>query len=224
MKDLLEQVMPEFAPVPDRVEQVRRRMRVARDRRLTAGAAAAVLVVAAGAMVMAAERPSEQPAVAAAAAVCDLARGLPHIVLTPPLVSLDAAKVTPPIVPVDAAKVTMCVYEDLFVDQPPEPADPGTPGTPHRGGKLLGTKVQLDADGTIGRKVNAMPKSGACATPSGSYLLVFEYENRTPVVVRLHGRCGQPIPREELLGGGDVLGWLDRLGDPYRVAELGKPK
>lgn len=215
MKDLLEQVMPEFAPVPDRVEQVRRRMRAAPDRRLTAGAAAAALVVAAGAVVMAAQRPSEQPAVAAASAVCDRARGLPHIELTPPLVTLDAAKVTPPIVPVDAAKVTMCVYEGPFVDQPPQP---------HRGGKLLGTKVQLDADGAIGRKVNAMPKFGPCATPSGNYLLVFEYETRTPVVVRLHGRCGQPIPREELLGGGDVLGWLDRMSDPYRVAELGTPR
>lgn len=216
MKDLLERVMPEFAPVPDRVDQVRRRMRTARDRRLTAGAAAAVLAVAAGAVVMAANRPPEEPAVGAASALCEQVKR-----------TSNYFKMTSPFVPVAAAKVTMCIYEDMYSIRPSQVGEPGSAvptGTPvvpppYPGGKLLGTKVQQDADGVIGRKVNAIPEPGECARLDGDYRLVFEYENRAPVVVKLQDRCGQPIPRDELLAGGDVLGWLDRMGEPYLVLE-----
>jgi hypothetical protein len=214
-------VMPVFSPVPDRVEQVRRRARAARERLMWTGSAAAVLVVAAGAGVVAAQTSPDQPAVAAVSAACDLANGSPFDIRSSPLV------------PVAAAKVTLCIYPEPLPDRPPQSGDPGAvpptgssvvplPGSavvpvPQRAGGLVGTKVQQDADGAIGRKVNAMPKPGPCATSSGNYRLVFEYENRAPTIVRLQDRCGHPILREELLRDGDVLGWLDRMGMPYLV-------
>jgi hypothetical protein len=213
VKDLLEQVMPEFSPVPDRVEQVRRRARAARERLLWTGSAAAVLVVVAGAGVVAAQTSPDQPAVAAASAACDLANGSPFDIRASPLV------------PVAPAKVTLCVYPEPLSDRPVRSGDPGgLPPTvsavvpvPQRAGELVGTKVQQDAGGAIGRKVNAMPRPGPCATSSGNYRLVFEYENRAPTIVRLEDRCGHSIPREELLRGGDVLGWLDQMGRPNPV-------
>ncbi len=221
MKDLLEQVMPEFSPVPDRVEQVRRRARAVRERLLWTGSAAAVLVVAAGAGVVAAQTSPDQPAVAVASAACDPAKGRPVYIKTGPLN-----------IPVDAAKVTMCIFPDPVPGLPPPTGDHGVvPLTgspvvpqPHHSWELVGTKVQQDTDGAIGRKINAMPKPGACATPSGNYRLVFEYENRDLVFVQLHDRCGDRIPREELLRGGDVLGWLDRMGEPYPMIELVQPR
>lgn len=170
---------------------------------------------------MAAQTSPDQSAVAAASAACDLVTGRPVYIKTGPLN-----------VPEDAAKVTMCILPDPVPGQLPPTVEPGVVPQlgppvvpqPYRARELVGTKVQQDTDGAIGRKVNAMPKPGACATSTGNYRLVFEYANRAPVMVQLQDRCGHPIPRDELLRGGDVLAWLDRMGEPYPVVELVEPR
>jgi hypothetical protein len=202
VKELLEQVMPEFEPVPDRVEKVRRRMRARRDRRLVVGAAAAVLAVAAGAGVLVARPAVEMASTAASGDVC-----LPgsHTVYTP-LRTPVRLKLREPL-PERASKVTLCVYENI--------RDVFEPGAEV---KLVGFKVQAD-DGSIQRKVNAAQRGlppESCAT-SGVYRLVFEYPGQDPVQLQLSNRCGVPVAPEDLLHG-DIRDALDRLDGPFATS------
>lgn len=201
MKELLEQAMPEFEPVPDRVEQVRRRMRARRDRRLVVGAAAAVLAVTAGAGVLAARPAADMAQSAAAADVC-----LPgaHTAYTP-LGQGIRVRLREPL-PERASKVTLCVYENI--------EDKRTPGQEV---KLIGFKQQAD-DGSITRKLNATlpPLVDGCEL-SGVYRLVLEYPDRDPVQLQLGSRCGVPVVPEDLLRG-DIRDALDQLDGPFATS------
>src|SRR5687768_15913484 len=77
--------------------------------------------------------------------------------------------------------------------------------------ELVGARDQQAGDGAIERKVNAMVPPATCPEPTGHYRLVFDYPDKPRFVVRLTDKCNTPIPREELLRGGDLLGLLDRM-------------
>ncbi|NGY57399.1 hypothetical protein G7043_00485 [Lentzea sp. NEAU-D13] len=202
MKELLERSMPEFEPVPDRLDRVRAKMRARRDRRLVTGAAAAVLVVAAGAAVAVSRPAPPEPAPAAAATdACQQRDGRPYI-------RLDRSRGD---VPVGASKVTLCVYLYLgtsrpSTDQGPDGRDPELVNN----WQLVGARQQA-GDGSIERKVNAMPAPGLCYTSGGEYQWVFEYPDQPPFVKAMTSKCNVPIQRDELLRDGDLLGWLDRM-------------
>jgi hypothetical protein len=200
VKELLEHVMPEFEPVPDRVEKVRRRVRARRDRRLVVGAATAVLAVAAGAGVMAARPAGEMAPLAAAPDVC---RPGASPVYTPLGAGVRVSLRAP--VPEGASKVTLCVYEDFRQIL--------THGAEM---KLIGFKEQA-GDGSIERKINALPWSPENCALSGIYRLVLEYPDRSPIQLQLGNRCGVPVVPEDLLRG-DILDALDQLDGPFATA------
>ncbi|MET9627692.1 hypothetical protein ABZX92_09545 [Lentzea sp. NPDC006480] len=211
MKDLLEHVMPEFEPVPDRADQVRRRAKVRRDRRLVAGTAAVVLAVAAGAGVMAVRPFTEITDAAAPSKECDAVKGGPSA--TP--LKVDS-------LPPGASKVTLCVYKDGVFQSGalPAPVDTLWWGPPYSDEllsklELEGAKVQSRGVGAVESAVNAMTVPEKCDTPSGTYMLEFEYPDRKPVVAWLSDKCGVPIAKEELLRDGDVLTWLHRMDGVY---------
>lgn len=206
MKDLLEQVMPEFEPLPDRIEQVRRKVRVQRDRKVAASAAAAVLaVVAAGAGVVVALRPTELDLANAAYQECRQEN-----------VKLNLDRVKPRVedVPLGASKVTLCVYEGRL-EVYPSPGD-GGPSYAQRW-DLVGARDQQAHGGAIERKVNAMAPPQKCDIPTGAYeyLMVFDYPDKPRFVVSLTDKCNAPVPREELFRGGDLLGLPDRMEQPF---------
>lgn len=198
MKELLEQVMPEFEQVPDRIEQVRRKVRARHDRKVAAGAAATVLAVAAGAGVLA-WRPADPELANAASQVCREENVQPHI---------DDTKLRPEDAPVGASKVTLCVYGGLEATLRSGPSNGESYVT--YTWELVGARDQQAGDGAIERKVNAMVPPAMCLRPSGNYRLVFDYPDRPQFVVRLTDKCDTPIPREELLRS-DLLGLLDRM-------------
>jgi hypothetical protein len=195
VKELLEQVMPEFEPVPDRVRKVRRRVRARRDRRVVVGAAAAVLAVAAGAGVVAARPDGEMTSPVAAADVC---RPGP----TYPQSNTDPVEFAHWPLPESASKVTLCVYENVREGL-----------TSQQEARLIGFKEQA-GDGSIERKINAgTPRLPGSCPPSGSYRLVLEYQDRSPILLQLSNRCDVSVTPEELLRG-DVLDALDQLNGP----------
>lgn len=200
MKSLLEQVMPEFERVPDRIEQVRRKVRVQRDRTVAAGAAAAVLaVVALGAGAMA-WRPTDLEFANAVYQDCQQENVKPRV---------EDLKPRTEDVPAGASKVTLCVYEGRMVPYPSGPAD-GESSFAYRF-DLVGARDQQSRVGAIEQKVNAMAPPPMCTTPTGEYQLVFDYPDKSRFVVSLTHKCDAPIPEEELLRGGDLLGLLDRM-------------
>ena len=199
MKELLELAMPEFEPVPDRIEQVRRKVRARRDRKVAAAAAATVLAVAAGAGVLA-WRPADPEPANAAYQECQQLNVQPHI---------DDTKRRAEDAPVGASKVTLCVYEGVVATTR---SGPGTGESYFTyTWELVGARDQQAGDGAIERKVNAMVPPAMWSKPTGQYRLVFDYPDRPRFVVLLTDKGDTPIPREEVLRGGDLLGLLDRM-------------